>query len=387
MPAGSSLTRLQPNRHYAKRVKVGTEIVMPLPAVTALIDTYNHERFIEEAIVSVLEQDFAASDMEILVVDDGSTDRTPDIVRKFAPRVRYLRKNNGGQASAFNLGIAQARGEIVAFLDGDDWWEPYKITEVMKTFDKNSWAGVVGHGIIQHDSATGVNTALSPKFSGCFDLQTTKGAHTFRNYMCFLGTSRVAIRRTVLDRVRPIPETLVVEADEFMSALSIAKSSAVLLPACLTHYRLHDENQYQFSIQDPARMRRKLNSLSSLAEELAVQLFAAGVSKESIEIIVDPILLMVGRMKLALDGGMPWETYFTEQEDFRLNYSSAPFGYRVYKQIALLLTLVLPPRTYYKLRNLYAEKNLRRYRGWVGEPTPVAQIQEKPLSRSAAAGK
>jgi hypothetical protein len=172
-----------------------------------------------------------------------------------------------------------------------------------------------------------------------------------------------------------------------MSAMSIAHSSAVLLPACLTHYRLHDENQYQFSAHDPSRMRRKLNSLSCLAEELAVQLFAAGISKESIAIIVDPILVVAGRMKLALDGGMPWETYFTEQEDFRLHYSNAPFGYRVYKQIALLLTLILPPRTFYKLRNLYAEKNLKRYRGWVGEPPPVAAIQEKPLSRTAAAGK
>jgi glycosyltransferase involved in cell wall biosynthesis len=94
---------------------------MGKPLVTVLIDTYNHERFIEEAIVSVLAQDFPASDTEILVVDDGSTDRTPDIVRKFEPRVRLLRKENGGQASAFNAGIPEATGEIVAFLDGDDW--------------------------------------------------------------------------------------------------------------------------------------------------------------------------------------------------------------------------------------------------------------------------
>ncbi|MGA6957802.1 MAG: glycosyltransferase family A protein, partial [Candidatus Acidiferrales bacterium] len=97
------------------------------PAVTVLIDTYNHERFIEEAIVSVLEQDFPQSDMEVLVVDDGSTDRTPEIVAKFEPRVRLIRKANGGQASAFNAGIPQACGEIVSFLDGDDWWARNKL--------------------------------------------------------------------------------------------------------------------------------------------------------------------------------------------------------------------------------------------------------------------
>ena len=89
--------------------------------VSVLIDTYNQERFIEKAIVSVLEQDFPASEREIIVVDDGSSDATPEIVRKFAPQVRLLRKTNGGQASAFNAGIPECKGEITAFLDGDDW--------------------------------------------------------------------------------------------------------------------------------------------------------------------------------------------------------------------------------------------------------------------------
>src|SRR5271156_5970461 len=102
------------------------------PAVTVLIDTYNHERFIEEAIVSVREQDFPPGEMEILVVDDGSTDSTPEIVRKFGARVRLLRKQNGGQASAFNAGISEARGDIVSFLDGDDWGARNKLTRVMQ---------------------------------------------------------------------------------------------------------------------------------------------------------------------------------------------------------------------------------------------------------------
>src|SRR6266851_8524001 len=119
---------------------------MAKPFVSVLIDTYNHERFIEDAIVSVLAQDFTASDREILVVDDGSTDRTPDIIRKFEPHVRLMRKENGGQASAFNFGIPQARGEIVAFLDGDDWWVRRKLTTVVEAFAKCPDVGAVGHG-------------------------------------------------------------------------------------------------------------------------------------------------------------------------------------------------------------------------------------------------
>ncbi len=78
--------------------------------VSVLIDTYNHEHFIEHAIASVLEQDAPMADVEVIVVDDGSTDRTPEIVRRFEPRVRLLRKANGGQASAFNAGISECNG-------------------------------------------------------------------------------------------------------------------------------------------------------------------------------------------------------------------------------------------------------------------------------------
>src|SRR5215469_11388216 len=99
--------------------------------VSVLIDTYNHEPYIERAITSVLEQDMPMDGVEILVVDDGSTDGTPEIARRFEPRVRYLRKPNGGQASAFNFGFAQLQGDIIALLDGDDWWEKEKLRLVL----------------------------------------------------------------------------------------------------------------------------------------------------------------------------------------------------------------------------------------------------------------
>jgi O-antigen biosynthesis protein len=88
---------------------------MATPLVSVLIDTYNRERFIEQAAESVLAQDFPSADREVLVVDDGSTDETPELLLKFEPRLRILRKANAGQASAFNHGIPECRGQIVAF--------------------------------------------------------------------------------------------------------------------------------------------------------------------------------------------------------------------------------------------------------------------------------
>src|SRR5579859_3686163 len=97
------------------------------PLITALIDTYNHERYIEQALVSVLEQGLSAEELEIVVVDDGSTDGTAKVVERFGARVKLVRKKNGGQASAFNAGFAESRGEIIAMLDGDDWWAKGKL--------------------------------------------------------------------------------------------------------------------------------------------------------------------------------------------------------------------------------------------------------------------
>ena len=104
------------------------------PRASILIDTYNHERFLAKAVESVLEQDALTPDMEVVIVDDGSSDRTPELARGFAPRVRYIRKENGGQASAFNAAAPVLRGDVCLFLDGDDWWLPGKLGKVLDAF-------------------------------------------------------------------------------------------------------------------------------------------------------------------------------------------------------------------------------------------------------------
>src|SRR5215469_2382618 len=122
---------------------------MAKPHISVLIDTYNHERYIEQAIVSALEQDFPPNDTEIVVVDDGSADKTPSIVQKFVPRVRHLRLQNGGQAAAYNASFPELQGRIVSFLDGDDWWAKEKLTTVAEAFDQNPDIAAVGHGFYE----------------------------------------------------------------------------------------------------------------------------------------------------------------------------------------------------------------------------------------------
>lgn len=223
------------------------------PVVTALIDTYNQGRFIEEAVESVLAQDFPASEMEILVVDDGSTDDTPDRVRKFGDRVRYIRKLNRGQASAFNLGFAEARGEIVCMLDGDDTWLPEKVRLVEKELQNRPEAGIVFHPcqFWTESESTACGDASFVSAEG-FLPHTPKGLLKLGG----VTTSATTIRRSVAARVLPIPEDVVLFADAYLLSTAIFVAPAASLPHCLTRYRLHGGNLTSFSAPDPPRQKR-----------------------------------------------------------------------------------------------------------------------------------
>ena len=347
------------------------------PRVTALIDTYNHERFIAQAIESVLAQDFPASEMEILVVDDGSTDDTAERVRKFGSRVRYLHKPNGGQASAFNFGIPQSQGEIVAFLDGDDTWTKEKLRVVAEVFEKHSDVGVVGHGLFEVDEVSQQRFTNVPDKTYRNTLRTVEEGVAFRELRSFLGTSRLAIRKRVLDRALPLPDEMVIEADEFLAAVAVAEGGAIVLDQPLTCYRLHSANLYQFATLDPARMTRKYRSLACLVRELPARLAAAGAPQDVIEAFMAPVRVETERLRLTLAGGAPWETFRVERAANRLAYRDASPGYRFFHALVLTAGLVLPPRTFYRARQWYADRGLVRLRRAMGEPTPAESLVER----------
>ena len=104
------------------------------PRVSVVMAAKNYARFLPAAVESVLAQTFA--DWELLIIDDGSTDDTPEAVRPFLadPRVRYFRSDRLGQPRAKNLGIGLSRGEFVAFLDADDAWLPTKLEKQLALF-------------------------------------------------------------------------------------------------------------------------------------------------------------------------------------------------------------------------------------------------------------
>lgn len=342
---------------------------MPKPIVSVLIDTYNHERFIEQALLSVLEQDFPVTQTEIIVIDDGSTDATPEIVRKFAPRVRLLQKPNGGQASAFNAGIPESSGEFVAFLDGDDWWLPEKLTRVLEAFHKQPSLGFVGHGIVlTYLDGRQMTHVLDREPS--FRVNTPEAARLFRLRKAFMGTSRMTVRAALLRQILPVPEALGVQADEYVFTLAAALGDLKILTEPLCHYRIHDANGFQVSTSDPQRIRNKQIVLAELARCLGSRLPGFGVNDQTTAIIVESIQADANQLRLMLDGGWPWETVKTEWSIYSMMFTDLPLSRRALKALSLLPALAIPPRAFYNLRQQFAQNSLyvRARKRWLPVP-------------------
>jgi len=179
------------------------------PLVSIVITCFNYGRFLRSAVASALSQTYHP--IEAIIVDDGSTDDTPEIAATWSedPRVRYVRQQNSGQAAAKNRGIQMANGDLIAFLDADDAWAPEKLARQVPLF-RNPAVGVVSSGRKRIDEAG--HHAPSPPIKG--RNQPRCGRITshllFDNVIPF--SSSVA-RREVLRRVGGFREELAMAID------------------------------------------------------------------------------------------------------------------------------------------------------------------------------
>jgi glycosyltransferase involved in cell wall biosynthesis len=357
---------------------------MTTPLVSILIDTYNHERFIERAVRSVLEQDFPAENREIIVVDDGSTDRTSEILRKFEPQIRTLRKDNGGQASAFNAGIAECRGQIIAFLDGDDWWAPAKLSTVANVLAADASVGVVGHAIIEAFN-DGSERIIAPEHSLRLRLNSGHAADVFRLHRCYLGTSRLALRAEVARKVLPIPEGLVFEADEYLFILAAAIAGVAILTEPLTYYRLHGSNLFMSPGATSDGQRRKQSVFAVLAAELRRALPGTGAPKEAVASVLEFVDAEAAQLRLRVAGGWPWETFRAETAIYRIQHRDASWKNKLFRGITMIPALALPPRWFYSIRSWMAAQSWYNAARTRYLPVPgTTKIQSIPEGESSA---
>jgi glycosyltransferase involved in cell wall biosynthesis len=112
-----------------------------VPRISVIVTCYNYGRFVARAIDSVLDQGY--ENLELIVVDDGSRDDTPLVLRRYAARGRIITQENRGSIAAYNRGFAAASGDIIVLLDADDWLEPSALASIAKhwrpTLAKLQW--------------------------------------------------------------------------------------------------------------------------------------------------------------------------------------------------------------------------------------------------------
>jgi glycosyltransferase involved in cell wall biosynthesis len=220
--------------------------LMSRPLASILINNYNYARFLDEAIDSALSQSYPSK--EIIVVDDGSTDNSREIISRYGDRIIPILKENGGQASAFNAGVARCQGDILCFLDSDDFFHPDKLERVAAAFHQqgmNSRAMLVHHflAIKSHmdndlDGDTFGKTHDSPMNLYAF-------ARRYRFLWNEIGpTTSISINRRLADRLFPISERARISADAFIACGASLVGEAYFLKEILGGYRVHGNNNW-----------------------------------------------------------------------------------------------------------------------------------------------
>lgn len=177
-----------------------------IPRVSVIIPTYNRARVIRDAVDSVLAQDFR--DFELIVVDDGSTDGTRDILDAYLdasdgnfPRIRALTQENRGVSAARNRGIAAASGQYVAFLDSDDLWFPKKLSTQVAFFEENPEALICQTDEIWIRRGVRVNPKKKHSKPSGMIFEESLG-------LCLVSPSAVLIERSLFDKVGLFDESL-----------------------------------------------------------------------------------------------------------------------------------------------------------------------------------
>jgi glycosyltransferase involved in cell wall biosynthesis len=173
-------------------------------AVSIIIPTYNRAKLLPEAIDSVLKQTFR--DLELIVVDDGSTDETAQILQDYDSNIQVIRQHNQGVSAARNRGILHADGELIAFLDSDDLWKPRKLKVQVEYMRAHPEVMICQTEEIWMRRGARVNPGKKhKKYSGWF----------FENMLplCIVSPSAVIMRRELFAHVGMFDESLPVCED------------------------------------------------------------------------------------------------------------------------------------------------------------------------------
>jgi glycosyltransferase involved in cell wall biosynthesis len=206
--------------------------------VTAAIPTYNRARFLVGALESVFAQTFR--DFEVLVVDDGSTDETPELLAGYRDRVQVVRQENRGRAAARNRAVREARGRYISFLDSDDRWLPDKLERQVPVLEADPTVAMVhGHVDVIDDQGrplAGETTSHRSLFSAAHRHEVTYAGYAFD---CRCLSSAMTARVEALERVGLYDPSLLLDDYDVYLRLALEFKIRFLEGAPVALYRHH----------------------------------------------------------------------------------------------------------------------------------------------------
>lgn len=211
------------------------------PLVSILINNYNYGFFLGDAIDSALAQDYEK--VEVVVVDDGSTDNSRALIERYGGRIVSVMKKNGGQASAFNAGFAASNGDIICFLDSDDLFAREKVSCVLEIFKDNPRIGWCFDRVKEFDNKTGEHYPRPVKCRfGPWDAREMVVAG--KAPYVPTATSGLSFRRDTLARILPMPERIRITSDNYVKIVALALAEGWMASQELSLQRIHDDNAY-----------------------------------------------------------------------------------------------------------------------------------------------
>ena len=232
--------------------------------VTVIIPTYNYAYYIQEAIDSVLNSNFPKSEIEIIVIDDGSTDNTKDVISKYNDKVKYIYQENQGKATATQVGINEAQGKYIFNLDADDYFLPNKIQEVINVFESNPEIVHVAHPAIYWDMDK--DTEKPENIPDSILNTVTDGkqllSYFYKNNILFGGGSTFAGRADALKSFS-IPQAIDMYIDEYLVLFTVNQGKSFFISQPLSIWRIHGKN-FSGNKQPTSIDNKAIRSLSSM---------------------------------------------------------------------------------------------------------------------------
>lgn len=258
------------------------------PLVSILINNYNYDKYLKNSIDSALSQTYKP--VEVIVVDDGSTDISREIIESYGSKIRAVLKENGGQASAFNLGFQASDGEIICFLDSDDTFLPTKVEKTVEIFCQNPDASWFFHPLkfITSNAANQLSECRNPStsandYSGLYDFRSDIARGKLSGRLPFSGaaTSGICFRRALLDQILPMPEAIKITSDDYIKYVALGISKGFILSEPLANQLIHGNNAYtlrndkqqlraKIQIQTAYWMRKNFQELSEFSNSIFV---------------------------------------------------------------------------------------------------------------------